>query len=398
MPRLTRKLPSYRLHKGSGQAVVTLDGRDHYLGTFGTPESRAEYDRLMVEWLAARRLKPPTPDLAGDATPGDITIHELLLAFWRHAERHYRTPSGKASSELGNYRDTIRPLKQLYGFTPAREFSPLKLKALRGTLVASGLNRTTINQRVGRIVRIFKWASSEELVPVAVYRALGTVGGLQKGRTDAKKSEPICPVPDADVDAVRPHVSRQVWAMIELQRLTGMRPGEVCDMRSCDIDVSGNVWVYSPSDHKMAYRGRERRVYLGPRAQAVLRPWLRAETTGYLFSPAEAKVERLAALRAVRKTRVQPSQADRKKSDPKRLPGARYSARSYHHAVQRACKKAGVPHWHPNQLRHSAATRLRKGFGLDVARAVLGHSSTAVTEVYAQLDGAEASAAMEQVG
>jgi hypothetical protein len=49
MPRLTRKYPDYRLHKRSGQAVVTLDGLTYYLGPHGSPESRAEYDRLIAE-------------------------------------------------------------------------------------------------------------------------------------------------------------------------------------------------------------------------------------------------------------------------------------------------------------------------------------------------------------
>jgi integrase len=57
-----------------------------------------------------------------------------------------------------------------------------------------------------------------------------------------------------------------------------------------------------------------------------------------------------------------------------------------------------VPQWHPHQLRHNAATKFRQEFGLDVARAVLGHSSPVVTEVYAELDAAKAAKAMERVG
>jgi hypothetical protein len=47
--------PSYRHHKPSGQAVVTLSGRDMYLGRFDSPERRAEHDRLIAEWLANGR-------------------------------------------------------------------------------------------------------------------------------------------------------------------------------------------------------------------------------------------------------------------------------------------------------------------------------------------------------
>jgi integrase len=58
--------------------------------------------------------------------------------------------------------------------------------------------------------------------------------------------------------------------MIEPQQLTGMRPGEVTIMRTCDLDTSGRVWVYIPSHHKTAYHGHSRQIYLGLRAQAVL--------------------------------------------------------------------------------------------------------------------------------
>jgi integrase len=400
MPRLTRKLPSYRLHKPSGQAVVTINGRDHYLGAFGTPESRAEYDRIIAEYLAnwqTRSAISPAID-AGSIQSNDLTINEMLLAFWRHAERHYRTPSGAPSKELANFRDAFRPLRQLYGCTIAREFSPLKLKALRQTMIDAGLCRNTINQRIGRIVHVFKWAGSEELVPANVHLSLKTVSGLQKGRTDARESKPIRPVPDAFVDAIRPQVCRQIWAMVEVQRLTGMRPGEVCRMRTCDLDTSGSVWVYKPSDHKMLYRDRERMIYIGPRAQMILKPWLKTDLGAYLFSPAEARTERFAAMRKRRKTPIQPSQRYRRKVGAKQRPGKHYTTRTYHNAVMNACLKADVPHWHPNQLRHNAATRLRKEFGLDVARVILGHSSPIVTEVYAEVDREKAIAVMERVG
>jgi integrase len=314
-------------------------------------------------------------------------------------------------------------------------FGPLKLKAIREQWIADGLVRTQVNARVGRVRRMFAWGVEEELVPPAVLQSLKAIKGLRRGRTEAREGKRILPVPDAYVDAVRPFVSRQVWAMIELQRFAGMRPEEVCLMRTIDISTAGAIWEYQPGRHKTEHHGRERIVPLGPRAQAVLKPWLRTELEAYLFSPRESLAEHRAERRRNRKSKVQPSQQDRRKKRPKRVPGERYTTVSYGHAIADACARA-FPHpitaelsdkdldaarraelqawceanqaeleswrkshrWHPNQLRHSAATRIRREFELETAKAVLGHSSVVPTQIYAEQDMEAARRAMEKLG
>jgi len=76
------------------------------------------------------------------------------------------------------------------------------------------------------------------------------------------------------VDATLPHLPIIVRAMAELQQATGMRPGELCIMRPGDIDRSADVWQYEPSQHKTQNREQSRTVYIGPRAQQILRPYL----------------------------------------------------------------------------------------------------------------------------
>jgi integrase len=149
------------------------------------------------------------------------------------------------------------------------------------------------------------------------------------------------------VKAVQPLVSRQVWAMIELQGLTGMRPGEVVLMRTSDLEMTGDVWTYTPHRHKTEHHGKKREVLLGPRAREILQPWLKSDLDAYLFSPAEAMAERQEQLRQQRKTSVQPSQCNRRKARPKKAPGAHYTVASYRRAIQVACHKAGIPKWHP---------------------------------------------------
>jgi integrase len=397
------RVPSYRLHKPTGQAVATIGGRDVYLGKHESPESRAEYDRIIAEWLATGRR----PMVADSASGADLSVNEMLLAYLHHADAYY-VKNGQPTDEPANIRLAFRPLRRLYGHTLAREFGPLRLKTVRQALIDSGLCRNEVNKRAAKIVRAFKWAVGEEMIPPSVHHGLKAVAGLRRGRADVRESEPVKPVPDAFGDSIAPHVSRQVWTMVELQRLSGMRPGEVCSMRTIDVDTSGRIWIYTPESHKTEHHGRERRIYLGPKAQETLRPWLRHELTAYLFSPADAEAERRSEQRENRKTRVQPSQRNRRRRKPRKAPGERYTVDSYRRAIEYGIKGANrepergesraIPHWHPHQLRHNAATRLRREFGLDVTRAVLGHSSPIITEHYAELDGAKAAEAMEKVG
>ena len=285
MPRLTKSLPSYRKHKPSGQAVVTLSGRDHYLGAHGTKASRDEYDWLIGEWLAGgRRL--PTKGVC------DLNVNEVCAAFWRHAEAYYRDAEGNPTGQLDAHRRVLRPLSRLYGETLASDFGPLALKALVGEMVRLGWCRNVINREIGRVKHVFKWAVSEELVPASVYHALQAVQGLRKGRSEAKETEPVKPVPDEWVEAVRPLVSPHLRAMIDLQLVTGMRSGEVCVMRGCNLDTTGNLWVYKPARHKTDHLGHDRIVYLGPRAQEILGPFLLPDLQAYIFSPSEAEKRR----------------------------------------------------------------------------------------------------------
>jgi integrase len=392
---MNRRIPKYRCFKPRNLGLVVIDGTQHYIGQYGSPESIAEYNRLIQEWLACG--PSPTPDSPGH---DPLSVNELILSFLSgHVEVHYRHADGSPTGEVANFRDAFRPLRELYGRSPAAGFRPLKLKAVRQKMIESGLARSTINQRIGRIVHLFKWAAENELVPPDVHHGLKAVSGLKRGRTEARETAPVRPVPDEQVDAVRPYVSRQVWAMIQLQRLTGMRPGEVIRMRTCDLDVSGEVWSYVPERHKTEHHGHGRTIYVGPRAREILGPWLRPNVSEYLFSPREAMDEYRREQRRRRKTPLYPSRRDRKPGQKSRQRlRDRYSTQTYHHAVQYGCRKAGITNWHPNQLRHTAATRLRRAYGIEAASVILGHNNLETTQVYAEADMFEALRVIAEAG
>jgi integrase len=399
------RIPSYRRHKSTGQAVVTIDGRDFYLGRYGSPPSRVEYNRLIAEWTAGGAV--------ASRQSSDGTVAELMAAFHRWAKT-YHTPR-----ELEAYATAMRPLKKLYARSRVADFGPRALKAVRQLLIEADLARTTINQRVNRIRHLFKWGVENEYVPSSVLHGLQAVAGLRFGKTQARETDPVRPVPEAFVDAIIPYVSPPVAAMIELQRITGMRSGEATAMRGADISMSTKVWTYTPEAHKTAWRGHQRTIYLGPRAQEIIKPFLRADTEAYLFSPADAVQHVRLYRQAQRKTPLSCGNraGTNRKRKPRKQAGLRYDPQGYHRAIKYGIERANkarladaeangldpsnvalVPHWHPHQLRHNAATALRREHGIEVARIILGHRSAAITEVYAEVDHARAIEIMAKIG
>lgn len=425
--RAPHRVPKFRHHKASGQGYVCIDGRALYLGPHEKPETLERYHQFIAEWLAAGRQLRVAPE--------ELTINELLARFWTHALTYYRKASGDPTSELTCLRLAFRPLKELYGTTRAQAFKPLALKAVRQRMVDRGGCRTTVNKHISRIKLLFRWGVENELVSGETYHALTAVAGLRRGRCEARESEPVRPVPGPWIEAIRPYVSRQVWAMIQLQLLTGARAGEIVTMRPCDLDTSGRVWIYSPVEHKTAHHGHRRFIYLGPRAQQVIAPFLAGRATdAALFSPADGERERRAARHADRRTPLSCGNrpGTNRKERARRRPGTCYDVAAYRRAIARACDLAFPPpehlarqpkethkawrkrltadqkrelaawqrehRWHPHQLRHNAATELRREFGLDAARVILGHRSPTVTDIYAELDHTKAVDAMLRVG
>jgi integrase len=117
------------------------------------------------------------------------------------------------------------------------------------------------------------------------------VSGLRIGRSGAKESEPVKPVPHAFIDAALQHVPPTVAALINLQLLTAVRPGELLIMRTCDLDTSGKIWTYTPASHKNTHRGHRRTICLGPQAQAVVHTFLKTDLQAFMLSPRESVAE-----------------------------------------------------------------------------------------------------------
>jgi integrase len=380
MSTRSNRVPSYRLHRPSGQAVVTLHGHDCYLGKHGTPDSQAQYDRLVAQYVAERRQHAE-----GRAARPGLTITEMILATWPEAERHYCYPDGTPTGELENLRDALRPLRAMYGQTPAAEFGPLALRAVRETMMQAGLARTTINARINRIRRAFRWAASLELIPVAVPQALATVPGLQRGRCGARESAGVKPVNWKHVEGTLPYLPRPVAAIVLVLRYTGCRAADAVLMRGCDLRMDGDIWTYEPGRHKNGWRGHARIIHLGPQAQEIIRPFFRADPQVFLFSPRDAWEEHHARRRQQRQTKRTPSELRRRrKSNPKWSPGLRYTVNNLQQAVRRACRRAAIPEWSILQIRHARATDVRERYGIEGTAAALGHRRVETSQIYAE--------------
>jgi integrase len=395
MPVQVPRLPKYRHYKPKDLAVVRLAGKDHYLGKYGSEQSREAYWRLIAEHLAV-----PLPPSSPPAPDAGLTIDGLILAYFERFVAAYYVKDGRPTSEQDNVRQALRFLRLAYGTTPAAAFGPLALKAVREEMIRSGRCRSLINKDVGRIRGMFRWAVEHELLPLATFQALATIAGLRQGRSGAKERPPVGPVADEMVERTLTRLSPTVATMVRVQRLSGMRPQELVLLRAADIDRSDpTCWVYTPRHHKSEHHGRQRLIYLGPRAIELLLPYLEQAPVGYLFSPRRAEERRRAELRAGRRTPLTPSQRARgPKAEPRRSPGDRYDVASYRKAVRRACKKLGLAIWFPHQLRHSAGTEIRRRFGLESSQAVLGHAELGTTQIYAAVDRSRAREVMEQIG
>jgi len=381
------KLCRHRLKGRPDLAYTRLPGIGRIgLGRWGTPESKREYRKVITEWLSSGGLP---------VEPEEVTVADLTARFMRHAEEHYRRPDGTQTGEVDTFRTLQAILDDLYGDVHVADFGPSDLKIVRDVMIERGWTRKSINHQVRRIVHIWKWGVEQELVRGSVHEDLRAVAPLKRGRSKAKESKPVKPVPQQHIDAVREHVSSPVRALIDLQLLTAARPGELLGLRAIDIDTSRKVWIAKIENHKTSHHGRDRDIFIGPRGQRVLEPFMSDRPVdAFLFSPREGHAEvRRRGAKGARRPNQKPSprETDREIGD-------RYTTDSYRKAIHRGCRAAKVPTWGPHRLRHSAGTELRKEFGVEGAQLLLGHAHLSATEIYAELNRSKAVQIAAKVG
>lgn len=343
---------------GDGRAFAVspgTGGKRAYFGEFGTEEAEQKYQIWLSDLLKAQATGEPV-----GKRRSSVTIVELIDDYLAWSDANH-----SAGENRNNWETLDRLLSPLFGETRAASFGPNALRAFQQHLAAQKVNgsprfaRTTVNNHVKRVRRFFRWCQSRELLPAGFVQELETVEPLKKGRTPARETAPVQPVPREVWQATLPwlHLKAHlpVRTMIQVQYWCGMRPGEVCSLRPCDIDRTHEVWLYRPAEHKTAHHGKTLIKAIPPDAQALLEPLLDGPADRPLFM-------------TIRKRQ--------------------HTALTYGKAIRTAVKEANskgvrIPHWSPNQLRHASLTEVRDRLGLEAAQVWGGHSDSATTLIYA---------------
>ena len=359
------RAPVYGFHKASGQARTTFNGKRIYLGPHGSEGSLQKFAGILARWEAAK-AQGTNPAVT------KLTVCRLALLFLKHAETEY-SKDGRTTREYDNFRQALRSLTRMYHGCRVVDFGPKKLKVLQSAMVDEGLAQSTINNRLRRIKQVFDWGVSEEVVAVTIAQALRSVKGLRRGKTKAKPPTPKPPVSVAHVNAIKSHVTRPIWGLVQFCLLTGCRPPEACVVRWSEIDTTGKVWAYVPGSHKTEHHGKSRVIAIGPKAQKLLNSFRELSRSDYVFDPQTGLEE------YVRRNYRENARA--------RQVGDHYTIDSLSTVIRSACIRAEIPLWTPGQLRKTRATEARRESGLEVAQGILGHSSKQTTERhYAGLD------------
>ena len=344
-PKRGRKpaaIPSYRLHKASGQAVVTISGRAVYLGPYGSDDSRKKYAE-QISAVAAGTVVDPLIKTEVSNDPG-LSIAELCSAFLSFAEKHY-VKNGKQTDEVGCYESLIDLLNEPFGLLPVDEFRPNQLRAVRELMIQRSWSRGYINRQINRLRHMVKWGVGRDLVEPNVLDRLRAVEPLMVGKSTARETKPRRAVSAEDIGKVKAKIrSKKAKDLMDLQLLTAARPGELLGLSTEMIDRSGPVWLSQLENHKTQHFGKSRILAFGPQAQEVLRKYLREDSPNELLFG--------------------------------------ISRNSYETVVRRACDRAGVPRFVPHELRHTAGTRYHDELGFEAARAMLGHSRPDTTSYY----------------
>jgi integrase len=375
---MSDSLPILRFHAPTKQHYVWSSELKKRI-TFGR-------DKELAKQRYALYLAGLTGNASSYVPPDRATVSQVLEAYRQYANQKYTDPTERDRIETA-----ITAVLELYGNQPAASFKAKAFRDVRARMLTTSRRkgnvrcRNYVNKLAGTIKTIWRWLASEELVPAESAQSVCMVPKISHGDGGVEKL-PVLPPCPTDVEKTIAAAPKMVADMLRVQLLTGARPKEIRTMRLEEISRSPDqpiplpgtgqtvaalrcgetvVWVMAQAEHKTLKRGKSHVVVIGPKAQKILDTWFREEG-GFVFL-----------------TRL----------------GTVYRKDSYARAVARACVKAGVKPWAPNQLRHKKATDIAGQFDHATAAAVLGHAAgSGATRVYVEQAIRRGAEAMAEVG
>lgn len=253
------RLPALFHHKATGQDAVCLRDasgkrRMVYVGKHGSAEARQRYGEVVADYLAGRRIEAARA--AKRPASEWPTVEQLCAEYLLFAARYYVDTDGTPTGEVVHARYAFEELLRLLAATPTDQVTIADLLTVRQALVElrptrergrrapNGLSRRTINDRMARIKRLFRWGVERRLVPGATWHELSALRGLPKGRSGVHDNAPVEAVPRSMVDAILPFLTPTIAAAVDVQWWTGMRPAEVLAMTRRQLDTNGATWLY----------------------------------------------------------------------------------------------------------------------------------------------------------
>lgn len=309
-----------------------------------------------------------------------LTIGQLVALFMEHGTADF-SASRRGTIEAQNYTDATRELLHLYSDLPAIDFDVLHLKAVRLMMIDQALCRETINRhRIRRIRTIIRWATEHHGLDARVIARLTAMKPLRPNVNGVREAPPTKAATLEQIMAVLrdskcPMVNR---AMLMLQGSCGARPGEVCMCHEMEINQAppeapplssphsrlakggGGIWLWTPSQHKNLWRGKQRIIPIGESGQLACLPYL---GRGYLF---QTKAGRAG------------------------VGGRPFRVDHYHQMIEESCRRQGIERFSPQAVRRFTAEQADALYDAETAQELLSHSDLRTTEIYLRRAGRRA--------
>lgn len=347
------KLPTMGRHS-SGQARVTLNGKVHYLGAFGTLAAQQAYAELLAKWESnGRRPLDPTPDCMQVGKVRDV--FDAFTSYVDDTKRY--TKDGVPTAARRVVQVAIDEFLKSFGDVPVRNLSDVLLVQHRDWLERRvHLTRGGINKKMGLLRAALKWAKQRGHITRAQWLTCNDVEPLTKAECGGRdQKRPKRAVTLAEVEQVAAVAPPQVARMLRVQAAIGCRPGEIARMNWNDIstattDVDGTLCrVYTVRGAKNEHHGKGSTTYALPPGVVELLGTPSAPGAFVFPSP---------------------------------VTGRGYNSHAYRNAIARACVRAGIPSFGPHCVRHGFLTRAANRYGVLAAAAAANHSDTRTTATY----------------